>query len=315
MISSSHFEDYEPNYSRGEDFDHGSTTRRQRMRTLEQRRRWAAVAAIGAGMLSSYMDSKKKNTTVPNQVTTAYGENTPIQGAITSRDSVLNTLNSRAFNDRVGAAQDQYLSGLQTAATNPAWGQIGNYGQSVLRGDYLQSPVITKYANDAYNRIMAEAADNQTRMQTQFNRAGQGFSTGMAQALQAARTTAAAKAATVKSGILADNYGKERVLQQGASDILQSGIAGQSSAYGNAMNALYAPLQAQAGLTTQLLGNQSVTQPTLIAQPSFADKFASGVNTASGLYSLYNNMNSSSKSGKSAQSVYDAANAEERDTW
>lgn len=249
---------------------------------------WAMGISAVAGLGSAYLGSKNKATAIPTDVYNAYGEkNTPNTGAITSRDNIFGRVNDQHFQSQATGFADQYRRALQGAAVDPRLGAVSDYGSAVLRGDYLQSPQVTNYANQAADGINAAGADNARRVGATFARGGQGFSTGMLQALQSARAAAAQKAATTRAGILMQGYQQERGLQQGASDIVSGAVAQPLNYLGQVNNAMYAPLQAQAGLTTQLLGSNQVREPTQVQEPTFADKLAGGVQTATGLYSLY----------------------------
>lgn len=258
---------------------------------------WAAVGVGAAGIVAGFVQNNNgpKNKSVPATVYNAYGEaNQPIKGAITSRDNIFNAINGDAFQSGINGASNLYTSRLKAAAYDPRLSAISNYGSDVLAGRYLTSPVVTGYANQAADTINAAGADEAARSAALYTRGGQGFSTGMLQALQSARTAAAQKAATTRAGILSSNYQNERNMQQGATDIVSNSVNQPLNYLGQVTGAMYQPYQLQAGLTTQLLGQNQIHDPTLIQQPNAMSSIASGINTAAGLYSLYKGVNTPS---------------------
>lgn len=223
----------------------------------------------------------------------AYGEiNAPMEGAIKSRDSIFDTVNSDVFQSQSKSLSAQYLKALQSAANDQRTKQVSDYAASTLRGDYLQSPQITRMAEGASDQIMAGAADNAARLQAMYARGGTGFSTGMLQGLQANKTAAAAQAARTKASILGQNYQFERGLQQSAAPLLAGAVAAPATYLAQASDALYQPYTTQAGLTTQLLGGgQQLSPKTMLQTPTLAQNIGTGVKTAQGLYDLYQNFN------------------------
>lgn len=242
------------------------------------------LSAIG-GLASAFGKTKTKD--VAPDVYNAYGErNKPIQGAIEARDRLFRTINDPAFGSASQRATDDYVTALRNASSDPRLTAGSDYASSVLRGDYLDSPIVRDYADKAYESVMGAGADQAARTKASFDRAGLGFGTGLAQALQSTRTAAAQKAAAMRAGILAENYGRERGFQQQAPGMLQDAVAQPSRYLSGVTGALYQPLQLQAGLTTQLLGNNQVRDPMQVQQPGLTDRLAKGVSTGTSLYDL-----------------------------
>lgn len=252
-----------------------------------------AVVAAGSAVYSSQQQKKAaaKAAAATPDAYNAYGElNTPSEGAIKSRDSIFDAVNSDAFQTQSKSLSAQYLKALQNAAADQHTQQISDYASSTLRGDYLQSPQITNMAQGASDQIMAGAADNAARLQAQYARGGTGFSTGMLRGLQANQTAAAAQAARTKANILGQNYQFERGLQQSAAPLLAGAVAAPATYYAQMSDALYQPYQSQAGLTTQLLGGgQQLSPKTMLQTPTLAQNIGTGVKTAQGIYDLYQN--------------------------
>lgn len=259
-----------------------------------------AVAGIASSMYSSNQQKKPadKAAAAPDKVYNAYGElNSPITGAIQSRDYIFNQLNSGQTQGLLRGNADRYAGELRATADGPELGAIQDYGMSTLRGDYLNSPVVANYARRAGQSIISQDANQAARTKAGFSRAGMGFSTGMAQALQASRAAASTKAAGVEAGILTDNYQNERAIQGTAPSIIQ-GVQNQRLNYLGSVNDAYLqPLQAQASLTTGLLGNQTIKDPNIYQKPTFGDTLSNGLGTAAGLYSMYKSINPGTGAG------------------
>lgn len=250
----------------------------------------AAIAvSAAAGVYSAHEASKAASANrLPADVYNAYGEpNTPASGAITSRNNIFSGINTQGFQDASTGASQNYIQSLLHAANNPQLGQAQAYNSDVLGGKYLNSPQVKGYADQAYNSIIGQGANQDARIQAQFANNGLGFSTGMQQAQRANKAATAGQAATTRAGILSSNYQGERQLQQGAVGNELSLNSAAPSYLSQINGALFAPYSAQAGLTTQLLGNAVQSpQPTYIQNPTGADALAAGTSTATGLYSL-----------------------------
>jgi len=266
---------------------------------------WAAI--IPAALSVFQMMTQKDPTQVQPNYYNAWGESGPIAGAVTSRDYLLGQLNSAGFQQQLQGLSAQNIANQQAVASNPAWQGINQYGQNLLSGNYLQSPLVNNYANQAYSSIMSQNANTQARLAQSFARSGQGMSTGMMQAAQANTAAAAQKAATTKAGILMQNYQQERAMQNAAPSILQSGLAEQSAATSNLVSSLFQPLQMQAGITTQLNSGGQWMNPTLMQQPGLGNYLASGISQAGALSSLYSNLYGSGQgqTGNGSQDWYD----------
>ena len=250
----------------------------------------SAILPGQLGLGSSLLNKPKAPTQVQPDQYNPYGEvNTPAEGAIDSRDSIFELLNSQGFQDQTNAANQGYIDYLSTASRSPQLAAIEGFGERTLRGDYLNSALIARYADQARDGVNRTAADSAERLSAGYGRAGQGFSTGQLQAVTNSKTRASSEAERLKAGILASNYQNERALQQSAPSILQ-GVANQRGDYlSRITGAEYQPLQLRANLTTGLLGGgNTVQQADAYQNPSTMDSISQGVSTASGLAELYN---------------------------
>jgi len=289
---------------------------------------WVAVgvgvASLATGLYSSSQQSKaaKEAANKPSTVYNAYGEaNGGNEGAIQSRDAIFERMNSEKFQNMLNNNADVYAKESAQAAYSPELASISAYGSDVLSGKYLNSPVVADYARKANGQVMAANADQNARTRATFSRAGMGFSTGMQQAQQADTAAASAKGASLESQIVANNYQNERALQSAAPSIIQ-GAQNQKLSYLAGVNQAYLnPLQQQAGITTQLLGNNQVQSPTYVQTPTTADTVNNSLGTAVGLYSMYKGLNSGTgKTGSTGSSAgqisyWNGTDANGKDIW
>jgi hypothetical protein len=260
----------------------------------------AGVASLVGGLASAYGASQKSSqTSLPASSLNAYGQfNTPNTGAITSMNNIFDTLNSGTLNSQATGASQNYANSLNAAATNPLLAQGSNYLSNELAGGDLNSPQVNNYANQAYNSIISQGANQNARTAANYANNGLGFSTAMNQAQQAGNAATANTAATTRAGILSNNYEQQRQLQQGAIGLSEGEVAQPATYLGQINNALYAPYNSQASLTTGLLGSPTNNpQNTYVQQPGLGQALSSGVSTASGLNSLFNNLNMQSGYG------------------
>lgn len=129
----------------------------------------------------------------------------------------------------------EYLPGLmQSGLANSAraanaaregaakFGQIGDYGQSVMRGNYLNAslPLIkslqatraaaNQQAQNTYSGARADLSGIQNQVRSRYNRAGQTFGTGMQQAQESAQAALNADIARAESARLAQQAATEQ---------------------------------------------------------------------------------------------------------
>lgn len=253
---------------------------------------WGTVigGVVGAG--SALLSKNKAPTALPQNRYDIYGRlNTPNTGAISSMEGIFNNVNQPGFQGTIGDASKNYAGALTTAANDPGLHSIYNFGQRTLAGDYLQSPIVNNYANQAYASQLAAGSDQAAQTRARYARAGLGFSTTNQQAQDADMASAAGKASLTRAGTLSQNYQNERQLQQAAPGMISSAISQPLSYLSQIPSAYYSPLQMQAGLTTQLAGGAAGNStPTYYQDPTLSDKLAGGVQTAAGLASLLNSV-------------------------
>jgi hypothetical protein len=267
----------------------------------------AAALSAGSGIYSASQASKKPSATqvAPADFYNAYGQkNTPNTGAVNSMNNIFGALNNSNLNNSAAGASGDYVSALQNAANGPQLAGANAYNSNVLSGQYLNSPQVKGYADQAYNSIIGQGANQDARTRANFANNGLGFSTGMQQSQQAGAAATANQASQARAGILSNNYQAERQLQQGAVGNAES-LNAQTPNYLSQINsALYAPYTTQAALTTGLLGN-SVNSPqgTYAQNPTGANALASGVSTATGMASLLQGLQQSSGGGNSGNTM------------
>lgn len=147
----------------------------------------------------------------------------------------------------------------RTAASDPIFGQIGNYGNALLRGDYLNgSPALTTQLNTLDQAGARRAADMGSRVRSQFSMTGAPLSTGMLQALQAGQASQAANTEATKANTIFQNYQAERGYQNAAPSLIYSNLQAPGAFLGQASQMPLNPYQQ----ATQIL--QSDRQPMLM---------------------------------------------------
>jgi len=225
-------------------------------------------------------------STVQPSVYNMYGQgNTPNTGAITSMQSIFDALNNGGLSNATNSA-NAFANRLQGAANNPAFGSIYNYGLNELNGNYLQSPLVSNYANQAYQSQLGAGQDAAARQRAQMSRAGMGFSTANQQATDADIASAAQKGALSRGQILTQNEEFERQQQQNAPGIISGAVSQPLSYLSGVNNALYAPYQSQAGVTQQLAGGATIGYPTMVQQPNQLQSILGGLTGAGSIYNL-----------------------------
>lgn len=252
---------------------------------------WGTVIGGVAGLASSFLGGNNKPTALPQNFYNMYGQmNTPNTGAISSMQNIFGTLNGGNFQSQINNASKNYAGALTNAANDPGLRSIYDFGQRQLNGEYLNSPIVNGYANQAYTSQLAAGADQAAQTRARYARAGLGFSTANQQAQDADVASAAQKASTTRAGILSSNYQNERQLQQNAPGQISSAISQPLSYLSQIPSAYYTPLQMQAGLTTQLAGGANVSTPQYYQAPGFSDMLAGGIQQGAGLASILNSI-------------------------
>lgn len=147
-----------------------------------------------------------------------------------------------AAQERARAGSQQAIAAAQSGAQ--AMAPIGQYGRSVMRGDYLQSPLLNRSlqatraaSNTAARSGVSDARANlaaaQTAAQAQYGRAGQTFGTANQLAQQgnsAALEAQIGRQEAMRQGSLAateaqtqaENYARERNNQMAAPGIVSA---------------------------------------------------------------------------------------------
>lgn len=171
---------------------------------------------------------------------------------------------------------------------------VMQYGQNVLAGGYLNpAPALTKSldASRAASDVRAEnqqtqannaLATQQAATRSQFGRAGQTFGTtnqlaqeGSQAALQAQlakqEQERQAQANATEAAILAENYGRERQLQQAASGVVQGAASSPLQMLQSVPGLTYAGITPAAELIRGLAGGGSVVNPNTYYKPGAGD--------------------------------------------
>lgn len=223
-----------------------------------------------------FCNSTQKYTDQPTAVDTMTGQGQQ------QRSQIYSNINANQGN--INAGTQNYVNGLNTAASNPGWATAASEAGKTAGGAYLNgSPALQGQLNANYNRALSASADQNARIRSQFARSGMGFSTGNQQAQEANTAAAAGAAQGQNAQIIGQNYMQERQLQSQAPQELAAATGTPLSYLGAIPGAYLAPQQQQATITSGLSTGQ-------VATPSTAVYNKPGLAEESGLTSLVGNL-------------------------
>lgn len=187
-------------------------------------------------------------------------------GGAQQRGQIFNALNGGAGTQarQAGVAASRAAT---AAGSNPAWGEMQNMAQQTGRGQFLAgSPQLNNAINSNRAAAMASSADQNARIQGNFNRNGMAFSTGNQEAQEANTAAASAGANRDANNTFLQNYMSERSMQNAAPGTLATAESAPLSYLNSASTAGLAPLQAESGMTQQLAGGTPATPSTAVYQ-------------------------------------------------
>lgn len=197
------------------------------------------------------------------------GSSTPNLDAMRLRSKIWS--NMEGADQQANANTARLTGSINTAATNPGWGEAGQLAQKQIRGIYLNgSPQLQKQLDANQAAASRDAANQAADIRSGYAKNGVAFSTADQQAQQAAQAAANATAQKTNADIIAENYAKERQIQQASPDLLNTALTSPINIEGQANPALYDPLNKQAQLVTSLATGGSTTNPdvTVTQKPS-----------------------------------------------
>lgn len=223
-------------------------------------------------------------------------------GGPEARDRIFKQLEGSIY-PRAQEAVDRATAATNAAAGDASWGQLKNYAGGVVNGKYLQAnPYLTQALADsrsasegglarAREQATADAAGTQADIQSQFARSGQNFSTANNQAqdannaaLQASlargEQDAQAQMQAAESGVLAQNYARERDAQNQAAAILPIAATGQSQLLSAVPSMQYEAVAPAAEIVSGLAGGGTVTPATIARRAGVWDYLMQGAGVA-----------------------------------
>lgn len=216
-----------------------------------------------------------KTTTADPKWFGAFGEGSNIPGQ-TQRDSFY-APNMSAYL-QAQANTPNLVNALKSGANNGGWKEAEGLARSQIRGDYLEgSPQLSKQISQIQGRAERGAANQSADIRSAMSRAGVGFSTANQQAQQASGAAARASAADTASNVMAENYGRERAIQQSSPQMLDTALSSPVNYLGQLNSAYFDPLNKASDLTMKLSGNGSLATPNISVQqkPGAIDYFTS----------------------------------------
>lgn len=224
------------------------------------------------GFLSSIFGGDTKQQTVAPIRYGTFGETGPDKDAIKLKTDIYNRIPQ--IRPQADQLNNQIIGGLQTASAHPLWQNMLQLSGDQMQGKYLNSPQALK---DQSARMMQAAqrgaADQNADIRSSYARNGMRFSTANQEAEMASAAAARAKALDTASNIEAQNYQRERGIQQTSGDMAASAIEQPINIMAQTTKALYDPLQKEAGIIVPLGSGGSVNNPEVMVtqKPGYLD--------------------------------------------
>lgn len=231
----------------------------------------------------------------------AAGQHAPTGGP-EQRTAIFNQL--PGLGSRAQEAAGRSAQATETAASDPIWGQVKGMLGKTVSGQYLApNPYLTN-AMEA-SRKAADTRLRATREQTGadvegqlaatrsgFARNGVSFGTGATQGQDNTRAAAAAALArgeqqaaadmnAQEQGALAENYGRERALQNQAAALAPTAASGQAQLLSSVPGQYLGPVKDVASVVQGLAGGGSVNDPTIVRKPGVMDYATQLIGSAS----------------------------------
>lgn len=163
----------------------------------------------------------------------------------------------------INGANQNFISGLNSAAYDPARSGMRNYVSSVLGGNYLHgSPELDSAMGAMRSASAAEGANDAGRVRSQFAQNGMSFGTGNQEAQDNATTSRAAAEDSAEAQARLANYQQERQYQEAAPGEMEKQISAPLNYLQAIPQAYLSPLSSMAQLTQGLAGGGSIATPT-----------------------------------------------------
>lgn len=198
-------------------------------------------------------------------------------GAPQLRTGLFNAMSgySPQLNAAGGAAANTLASGM----ASPAWAEAQGLATRNLSGANLNgSPQLDKAMAENRAATLGAAADQNARTQSQFSKAGMGWSTANQQAAQAGTTAAAGTASRDASNTYLQNYQFERGNQNAAPGQFAQAAAAPFNYLSQGSSAVMSPLASQGNLLSALSSGGQVITPntTQSVNPSLGSSILNG---------------------------------------
>ena len=180
-------------------------------------------------------------------------------GAPQIRSTLFNYLN-QSLPSSVSAG-NTYAGASQGAAANPGWATAAGNANQNAAGDYLAgSPQLDTALATQRGQTMADAANQDARIKSQFTQNGMGWSTGQQQAQEANNAAAGAQAANTSAQTYLQNYMNERANQNNAGTQLATATSQPLNYLSGVAGATQAPLAGAGNLISGLSSGGQVFQ-------------------------------------------------------
>lgn len=174
---------------------------------------------------------------------------------------------------------------LGSAAANPGFGSQAALARRTLEGAYLTpSSQMEQAMATMRRRAGADAADQVANLQSQYGRAGLGFSTANQQAAQAAQAASTARADELEAATRLQDYQTERGRQMMAGDLLQSAVSTPLEYLSKVPQAVTDPQARIAQIISGLASGGQIATPdmAMIKKPGALDYLVQLVGAAAG---------------------------------
>lgn len=198
-------------------------------------------------------------------------------GAPQLRNGIFNAMSG--YTPQLNAAAGQAANTLSAGMSNPAWQEGQNLATRNLSGAYLNgSPQLDKAMAENRSATMAASADQNARTQSQFAKAGMGWSTANQQATQAGTASAAGNADRDAANTYLQNYQFERGNQNAAPQQFAAASAAPFNYLSQGSQATLAPLAQQGNILSALSSGGQVVTPntTQSINPSTGSSILNG---------------------------------------
>jgi hypothetical protein len=178
-------------------------------------------------------------------------------GAPQAGASIINYLNSAM--PQMNQAGSNYASALGTAANNPGWQSAQTNAQQNASGARLAgSPEVDRALAYSRAQTMSDAANQEARIKSGYEKNGMGWSTAAQQAEQSSNATANASANATDANARMQNYLAERQNQNAAGGQLAQATGAPLNYLSQISSAYSAPMSQAAQLVAGLGSGGSI---------------------------------------------------------